>query len=112
VPLFKRRPARSRGGDREGDARGSSPAPEPPGRLSLYTIPWCAYCDRVKDELARLDLDYEEITVPASRFQRDEIYRLTGQRQVPVLVEGDLVLHESSRIVAHLQQKQARTEST
>ncbi|MFN2431605.1 MAG: glutaredoxin family protein [Gemmatimonadota bacterium] len=71
--------------------------------LTLYTVPYCAYCERVKAELDRRKLAYEEVVVPFARWQREEVVRLTGQDQVPVLVDGDRVIHDSARILAHLQ---------
>ena len=75
----------------------------------LYTTPFCWYCERVKEELDRLGLPYEEVTVggPAGR---EEVIRLSGQRRVPVLVEGDRVMHDSVRIVAHLRRSHSPEE--
>lgn len=72
---------------------------------TLYTTPFCGYCERVKDELERRELAYDEITVSWNRSQRDEIFQLSRQRQVPVLVDEDEVIHDSSRILEHLRRK-------
>jgi glutathione S-transferase len=72
---------------------------------TLYTTPFCAYCDRVKDELDRRALDYEEVTVPVVRAQRQDVFRLSGQRQVPVLVDEGTVVHDSVRILEFLKRK-------
>jgi glutathione S-transferase len=73
--------------------------------LTLYTTPYCSYCDRVKAELDRRALVYDEVAVPVIRSQRDEIFRLTGQRRVPVLVDDGAAIHDSVRILAHLASK-------
>jgi glutathione S-transferase len=73
--------------------------------LTLYSSPYCSYCDRVRDELERRALAYEEIAVPVIRSQRDEVFRLTGQRLVPVLVDDGAAIHDSRRILAHLARK-------
>lgn len=70
--------------------------------LRLYTTPYCPYCDVVRDELDRLALEYEEIQVSMSRRDRDDVFALTGQRLVPVLVDGPTVVADSARILAHL----------
>ena len=69
---------------------------------TLYTTPYCPYCDFVKEELERRGLPYDEVVVPAPRSQREEVLRLSGQTQVPVLVDGEQVVHDSRRIVEHL----------
>ena len=73
--------------------------------LTLYTTPYCPFCDRVKDELDRRAIDYEEVAVPPMRSQRDDVFRLTGQRHVPVLVDDGAAIHDSTRILAHLARK-------
>ena len=73
--------------------------------LTLYTTPYCLLCDRVKDELDRRAIAYEEVAVPVIRSQRDDVFRLTGQRRVPVLVDDGAVIHDSTRILAHLAHK-------
>jgi len=45
---------------------------------------------------------FEEVRVAVPERRRPEIEELTGQRQVPVLVIGDEVIHDSHRIVEHL----------
>ncbi len=73
--------------------------------LTLYTTPYCSFCDRVKDELDRRAIAYEEVAVPVIRSQRDEVFRLTGQRRVPVIVDNGAAIHDSTRILAHLARK-------
>ncbi|MBA2565529.1 MAG: glutathione S-transferase N-terminal domain-containing protein [Gemmatimonadetes bacterium] len=70
--------------------------------LTLYVTPFCPWCERVKVALDGLGLAYEEVSISPNRMLREEIVRLTGQRQVPVLVDGDLAIHDSTRILEHL----------
>jgi len=70
----------------------------------LYTTPFCAYCTRVRDALERLGLSYEEVSVGWTLADREEVFRLTGQRRVPVLDDGGEVVYDSARILAHLDQ--------
>lgn len=70
--------------------------------LTLYTTPFCSYCERIKDDLDRRGLAYEEIRVTAIRSQREEVFRLSGQRLVPVLLDDGDVIVGSKRILDHL----------
>jgi glutaredoxin 3 len=75
--------------------------------LTLYTTPFCPYCDRVKDELERRALEYEEVRVAGIRGLREEVRRLSGQSRVPVLVDDGVVVHDSARILDYLKRKYA-----
>ena len=51
---------------------------------------------------AKLDLDHRTERVPYRASKRPEIVELTGQKRVPVLVDGDEVIHDSKRILQYL----------
>jgi len=75
--------------------------------LTLYELPGCPYCAKVKTRLADLGLDYESIEVPRSHGQRTEVEEISGQTGVPVLVDPDHDVEgmpESDDIVAYLDQ--------
>lgn len=59
-------------------------------------------CGKVARKLQALGIDYGEVRVPTRRRDRLEVIDLTGQDRVPVLVDGDQVVHESHRIVEYL----------
>jgi glutathione S-transferase len=59
-------------------------------------------CGTVERRLRKLGLEHETQRVPYSRRRRPEIEELTRQRRVPVLVDGDEVIHDSKRIVQYL----------
>ena len=63
---------------------------------------WLCPCGKVARRLRRLGVDYDEVRVPMRKRDRDEVEELTGQRWVPVLVDGDEVIHESHRILEYL----------
>ena len=73
--------------------------------IRLYTGSYCPYCRRVKQELDRLDLDYEAVDADADG--RDEVIRLSGQRAIPILTIGDEVLVDSSHIIRELRRRYA-----
>jgi len=73
--------------------------------LTLYELPGCPYCAKVKDKLAELELEYESIEVPRSHSERTEVEEVSGQTGVPVLVDPDNDIGgmpESDDIVAYL----------
>ncbi len=73
--------------------------------IKLYTSDYCPYCLRVKNELERLELDYEAVNADADG--RMEVVRLSGQRKIPILTIGDEVLADSTRIIRELRKRYA-----
>jgi len=57
--------------------------------IELYDRPDCPYSKRVRRVLDVLEVDYEEIVVPESKTDRDDLESITGQRGIPVLVDDD-----------------------
>jgi len=75
--------------------------------FTLYDRPDCPYSKRVRRVLDVLDVDYEEVIVPAEREERTDLESITGQRGVPVLVSDALpegYLDDSSEISAYLKE--------
>ncbi len=73
--------------------------------IKLYTGDYCAYCRRVRNELERLDVDYEMVDADADG--RAEVLRLSGQRKIPILSIGPEVLVDSSHIIRELRSRYA-----
>jgi glutathione S-transferase len=67
-------------------------------------------CGAVARRLGKLELDYRTQRVPYRRSSRPEIEELTRQRRVPVLVDGDEVVHDSKRIIQYLEWKYGKDE--
>jgi len=60
-------------------------------------------CGAVARRLERLDVGHRVERVPYRRRRdRPEIRELTGQNRVPVLIDGDEVIHDSKRILQYL----------
>jgi glutaredoxin len=59
-------------------------------------------CGAVERRLRRLGVEHRTERVPYNRRDRPEIVELTGQNRVPVLVDGDEVVHDSRRILQYL----------
>jgi glutathione S-transferase-like protein len=68
-------------------------------------------CGAVSRRLRRLGLDHRVERVPYRRAARPEVAELTRQRRVPVLVDGDEVIHDSRRIIQYLDRAYASGES-
>jgi len=60
-------------------------------------------CGAVERRLRRLELDHDTNRVSYRRAARPEIEELTRQSRVPVLVDGDEVIHDSKRILQYLE---------
>lgn len=73
--------------------------------IKLYTGNYCPYCRRVKNELDRLELEYESVN--ADDDGRAEVIELSGQRAIPVITIGNEVLVDSTRIIRELRQRYA-----
>jgi RNA polymerase-associated protein len=69
--------------------------------LTVYRIPFSTNVERVALALAHKGVDVEWIDVDPA--DRSPVRKVSGQELVPVLVDGDLVLHDSPRILEHLE---------
>lgn len=78
--------------------------------MTLYDLDACPYCRMVRDKLDALELPYEKVPVPMNRNDRREVYAVSGQYLVPVLVAGDLVLDDEEKIIDHLEKTYGKKE--
>lgn len=69
--------------------------------LELHQFRHSAFCLKVRMVLQAKGLSYRTVEVTPGVGQV-AVFRLSGQRQVPVLVDGDTVLADSSTISRHL----------
>ena len=67
--------------------------------LQIERCPWCA---AARQALANVGVEYEIVNVSLEREGRDEVAAVSGQRLVPVLIDGQTVVWDSRRIVRHL----------
>ncbi|MCU4925585.1 glutathione S-transferase N-terminal domain-containing protein [Halobacteria archaeon AArc-dxtr1] len=73
--------------------------------ITMYNLPGCPYCAKVRTKLDELDLEYETIDVPRNHGDRTEVEAVSGQTGVPVLVDeanGVEGMPESDDIVDYL----------
>jgi glutathione S-transferase len=59
-------------------------------------------CGAVERRLTKLGVEHRTERVNQRRSRRPEIEELTGQKRVPVLVDGDEVISDSKRILEYL----------
>jgi glutathione S-transferase len=71
-------------------------------RCKTPTNHLCA-CGKVARRLRSEGIEFDEVRVPVMKRDRDEVFELTGQRWVPVLVHGDEVVHDSHRIAEYVE---------
>jgi glutathione S-transferase len=75
--------------------------PYPP--LRLYRFPFSTNVERVALALAHKGLEVESVWIDPA--DRSEVMRLSGQELVPVLVDGDRVVSDSTAILEHLEER-------
>ena len=74
-----------------------------PYPLRVYRVPFSTNVERVALAAGHKGIAVEWVDVPAD--DRSEVVRVSGQPLVPILVDGDVVLHDSPRILAHLEER-------
>lgn len=77
--------------------------------LSLYQLPSCPFCVKVRRTMKREGLNIELRNINKKNDFRDELIREGGKRKVPCLriekSDGEVQwLYESNDVVSHLQQ--------
>jgi len=77
--------------------------------LSLYQLPSCPFCVKVRRTMKREGLNVELRNINQKNDYREELIREGGKRTVPCLriekTDGQVEwLYESSDVIAHLQQ--------
>ena len=70
--------------------------------MTLYHPEWCPECAVVRNKLSEFDIEYESIIVHDVRHFRKQVYEVSGQYYVPVLIDGETVLTETGDILEHL----------
>lgn len=66
--------------------------------IALHQHPFASFCQKVVTALYELDIPFETVLVEG----REEHVKLWPLNTIPVLVDGDLVLPESTTIIEHV----------
>lgn len=70
--------------------------------ITLFQLEKCPWCAAARQGLANVNVEYQIVNVPREREKRHMVEALSGQRLVPVLVDGDTVVWDSRRVVRYL----------
>lgn len=73
--------------------------------MKLYHLTGCPYCKMVTDKMATLGIVPEIVEVPRNRGDRHEVFAVSKQWTVPVLVDGDTMLDDEEKILPYLDAK-------
>lgn len=58
--------------------------------LTMFTTPWCGYCQRLKKQLQREGIEYAEVDIDADESAATRVMEANGGSQtVPTLLFGD-----------------------
>jgi glutathione S-transferase len=91
-----------------GDEKSAGPA------VVLYRCPtptdFLCPCGAVARRLRKLGIEYSTERVPYRRKDRPEIAELTRQSRVPVLIDGEEIVHDSKRILQYLEHTRGRPD--
>ncbi|MFP9191693.1 glutaredoxin family protein [Natronosalvus vescus] len=73
---------------------------------TLYQLEGCPFCEKVADALDDASVEYETVWTDAMHSDRNEVKRVSGQRGVPVLVDGEtgVTMAESENILEYIDQ--------
>lgn len=75
----------------------------------LYQTEWCAYSHRVRQVMTELCVEYTCVNVAPSKEGRARLLEVSGQDQVPVLVDDGVVIVGSDAIIARLRETRSPT---
>jgi glutaredoxin len=73
--------------------------------VTFYRLEACPFCELVVDKLDELDVEYDSVWVEGHHSDRNEVKEVSGQRQVPVIVDDDygVTMSQSARIIEFLE---------
>jgi len=72
--------------------------------ITLYQRPDCPFCWKVRIVAFESQLNFDEIVVQLDKKHPD-VVALNPNATVPVLIDGDLIIYESSQIIEYLLDK-------
>ncbi len=75
--------------------------------IRLYDYPDCPFCQKVRVVLAEMDLEYERIHVDLRKGEQKnpEFLKLNPYGKVPVLIDEDIVVYDSTIINEYLNEE-------
>ena len=75
-------------------------------KITLYQLPTCPYCAKVRAKLEEMNLKFEIVNVAGNRedAQRKEIFEKSGVATVPVIDIDGKFIGDSGNIIKHLEE--------
>jgi len=73
--------------------------------MRLYHRWKCPWCAAARQAIENVGVDVELVEVPYPRDERTQVWEVSGQARVPVLVDGENVVVDSRRVVRHLYER-------
>jgi len=67
--------------------------------IKLYQAEWCPYCRTVRMKLTDLGITYVTVNVSREKALREELFSVSGQRGIPTLVHGDVVIADDDEAI-------------
>lgn len=72
--------------------------------LELYQFQFCLFCEKVRLILDYKGLEYKKVEVTPGIGQI-EVFKISGQKKLPVLKDGDTIITDSTEIALYLDRK-------
>ncbi len=61
--------------------------------VKIYTMPTCSWCDKAKEYLLDMGVDFEELNVVDDMEAREVMIQETNQFSVPVIeIDGEFII--------------------
>lgn len=61
--------------------------------IKIYSTSWCPSCIKAKRFFEMKGWDYKEINVADKHEDREEVFKVSGQRTVPVIdIDGEIIV--------------------
>lgn len=73
--------------------------------MTLYQREGCPYCQLVRKKLTLVNQPFLSVPVAANGADRKDVIRISGQNEVPVLVNGEDTIVGSQKILKYLDDK-------
>lgn len=68
--------------------------------IKIYSTLWCPDCIKAKKYFNLKGLEYKEINVADKHEDREEVFKVSGQRTVPVIdIEGEIIVGFDKKLI-------------
>lgn len=74
--------------------------------IKIYSTSWCPSCIKAKKFFKMKGWEFEEINVADAKEERDEVFKVSGQRTVPVIdIDGQIIVGFDQKAIEAAVQK-------